>query len=64
MLRHLFSPPNILQTVIFAVLYGGFMLLMGNPLADVARSVAIAAPIYFLLMGLWMTWRASRDGGA
>jgi len=61
MLRHLFSPQNILQTVIFAVLYGGIMLFLGNPTAEVARSVAVAAPVYFLLMGLWMTWRASRN---
>jgi Na+/H+-dicarboxylate symporter len=62
MLRHLFSPQNILQTVIFAVLYGGIMLFLGNPVPEVARSVAVAAPVYFLLMGLWMTWRASRSG--
>lgn len=61
MLRHLLSPQNILQTVIFAVLYGGIMLFLGNPVADVARSAAFAAPVYFLLMGLWMTWRASRN---
>ncbi len=39
------------------------MLLLGNTPNEVLTSVAIAAPVYGVLMGLWNAWRASRDGG-
>ncbi|MCC5979850.1 MAG: hypothetical protein JJU21_17460 [Salinarimonas sp.] len=63
MTAYIFSRTNLISTAIFAVIYGGIMLLLGNTANEVLLSVAVAAPIYFILMGLWNAWRASRDGG-
>lgn len=63
MTAYIFSRTNLISTAIFAVIYGGIMLLLCNTPNEVLTSVAIAAPIYGLLMGLWNAWRASRDRG-
>lgn len=63
MTAHIFSRTNLISTAVFAVIYGGIMLLLGNTPNEVLASVAIAAPVYLVLMGLWNAWRASRDGG-
>lgn len=63
MTAHIFSGSNLISTAVFAVIYGGIMLLLGNVARDVFLSVAVAAPVYFILMGLWNAWRASREGG-
>jgi hypothetical protein len=63
MAAYILSRANLISTAIFAVIYGGIMLLLGNAPNEVLTSVAVAAPIYGVLMGLWNAWRASRDGG-
>ncbi len=62
MTAFIFSRANLISTAVFAVIYGGIMLLLGNAPQEVLVSVAVAAPIYGILMGLWSAWRASRDG--